>query len=42
MYEAATVDGASKWDKLVRITLPSLLPTIIIMLILRMGTVFSV
>ncbi len=42
MYEAATVDGASKWDKLIRITLPSLLPTIMIMLILRMGTVFSV
>lgn len=42
MYEAATVDGASKWDKLIRITLPSLLPTIMIMLILRMGAVFSV
>ncbi len=42
MYEAATVDGASKWDKLIRITLPSLLPTIIIMLILRMGSMFSV
>lgn len=42
MYEAATVDGASKWDKLIRITLPSLLPTIMIMLILRMGSVFSV
>ena len=42
MYEAATVDGASKWDKLIRITLPSILPTIMIMLILRMGAVFSV
>lgn len=42
MYEAATVDGASKWDKLIRITLPSILPTIMIMLILRMGSMFSV
>ena len=42
LYEAATVDGASKWDKLIHITLPGLLPTIIIMLILRMGSIFSV
>lgn len=42
LYEAATVDGASKWDKLLHITLPSILPTIMIMLILRMGTMFSV
>lgn len=42
MYEAATVDGASKWDKLIHITLPSILPTIMIMLILRMGSMFSV
>ena len=33
---------ASKWDKLIHITLPGLLPTIIIMLILRMGSIFSV
>ena len=39
LYEAATVDGASKWDKLIHITLPGLLPTIIIMLILRMGSI---
>ena len=42
LYEAATVDGASKWDKLIHITLPGLLPTIIIMLILRMGSVMSI
>lgn len=42
MYEAATVDGASKWDKLIHITLPSIMPTIMIMLILRMGSMFSV
>ncbi len=42
LYEAATVDGASKWKKLVHITLPCILPTIMIMLILRMGSVFTV
>lgn len=42
MYEAATVDGASRWNKLLHITLPCLLPTIMIMLILRMGAMFSV
>ncbi len=42
LYEAATVDGASKWKKLIHITLPCILPTIMIMLILRMGSVFSV
>lgn len=42
LYEAATVDGASKWKKLTSITLPCLLPTIMIMLILRMGSIFTV
>lgn len=42
LYEAATVDGASKWDKLIHITLPGIMPTIMIMLILRMGSMFSV
>ena len=42
LFDAATVDGASKWYKLFRITLPSILPTIMIMRILRMGAVFSV
>lgn len=42
LYEAATVDGASKWKKMIYITIPCLIPTIIIMLILRMGSVFSI
>lgn len=42
LYEAATVDGASKWKQLLHITLPCLLPTIMIMLILRMGSIFTV
>lgn len=42
LYEAATVDGATKWQKIKHITFPGILPTIIIMLILRMGSIFSV
>lgn len=42
LYEAATVDGASKWKKLLYVTLPGLIPTVTIMFILRMGSVMSV
>ena len=37
MYESAALDGAGKWQKLVHITLPSIAPTIILLLILNMG-----
>jgi len=39
-YEAASVDGASTWDKIYRITLPLLKPTIITMLLLAIGKIF--
>lgn len=42
LYEAAIVDGASRFQQLLRITLPLIVPTIIIMLTLRMGSIFSV
>lgn len=42
LYEAATIDGASSWKKLLHVTLPGIIPTIIIMLIFRMGSIFSV
>lgn len=42
LYEAATVDGANKFKQLIHITLPSILPTIIILFILRMGNMMSV
>ena len=41
MYEAATIDGASKMQKLVYITLPSIVPTIIVMLLLRVGGILN-
>jgi len=41
-YEAATIDGASRMQKIFRITIPSILPTIIVLLILRLGHVMDV
>lgn len=37
MYEAAEVDGASRWTQIWTITLPSILPTVTIMFILAVG-----
>ena len=42
LYEAAEIDGAGKFRQLFAVTLPGILPTIIVMLILRMGTVVNV
>ena len=42
LYEAAVVDGAGKMRCLWSITLPSIAPTIITMLLLKMGSLFSV
>lgn len=41
LYEAATVDGAGRWAKIRHITLPGLAPTVIILLILRIGNLMS-
>lgn len=41
-YEAASVDGASRLQKLIHITLPGLLPTAAMLLILQLGGVLSV
>ena len=42
LYEAARIDGAGKLRQLWSITLPCLLPTIIVMLILQIGKMFNV
>lgn len=42
MYEAAVIDGANRWHKIWRITLPSLAPTISIMLIMNLGRLMNV
>ncbi|WP_172246019.1 ABC transporter permease subunit [Saccharibacillus endophyticus] len=41
MYEAATVDGASRWRKMWNITLPSIRPTIVTLLIMSLGGVMG-
>jgi len=42
MYESAALDGAGRWKKLVYITLPSIAPTIILLLILNMGNMLNI
>ena len=39
-YEAARLDGASKWQEITKIPLPSLVPTIITLLLLSIGRIF--
>ena len=41
LYEAAQIDGAGKWKQLLNITLPSIAPTIIIMFILKTGSLMN-
>ncbi|GLX67046.1 ABC transporter permease [Paenibacillus glycanilyticus] len=40
MYEAADIDGANAFQKIFRITLPNIVPTIIIMVLLQVGNIF--
>lgn len=42
LYEAAVIDGAGRWKQLLNVTLPCILPTIVIMLILRTGRIMDV
>ncbi|OMD69821.1 sugar ABC transporter permease [Paenibacillus odorifer] len=42
LYEAAVVDGAGRWKQLIHITLPGILPTVLILLILNVGTLLNV
>ena len=42
LHEAASLDGASRLQRIIHINLPCIMPTIIIMLIMRMGQIASV
>lgn len=42
LYEAAEVDGANRWDKMFRITLPCISTSIIVMLIISVGNIFTI
>ncbi|RAV05681.1 sugar ABC transporter permease [Paenibacillus sp. YN15] len=42
LYEAAVIDGANRWKQTLHITLPGILPTVIIMLLLKIGHLMDV
>ena len=42
IYEAATIDGAGRFRKVLHVTLPGISPTIVIMLILQLGRMLSI
>ncbi len=41
LYEAARIDGASRWKQAWYISLPGILPTVVILLILRIGNMMN-
>ncbi|MBR3059363.1 MAG: sugar ABC transporter permease [Oscillospiraceae bacterium] len=41
LYEAAKIDGANRWQQTLHVTIPGIAPTIIIMLILQIGSLLS-
>ena len=41
LYEAAMVDGAGRWRRTLHITLPCLLPTVVVLLILNLGYILD-
>ena len=42
LYEAARIDGANRWRQTLSITIPAIIPTIVTMLILRVGSILNV
>lgn len=42
LYEAAKIDGANRWKQTIHITIPGILPTIITLLILNIGSIMAV
>ena len=41
LYEAATIDGATRWDKIKHVDIPHLIPIAVMMLILNCGSLLS-
>jgi putative aldouronate transport system permease protein len=42
LYEAAEVDGANRWQKMFKITLPCISTSIVVMLIISVGNIFTI
>lgn len=41
MFEAAEIDGANRFQKIIYVTIPSIMPTIMVMLIMQVGRLLS-
>ncbi len=41
LYDAAAVDGAGRWKKMLHITIPGMLPTLITLLIISIGAILN-
>ena len=41
LYEAAVIDGAGRWKQMVHITLPTIIPIMVLQLIMRIGSMMS-
>lgn len=41
LYEAAAIDGSTRWKNIFKITIPCIMPTILICLILRFGSMMA-
>ena len=41
LHEAAAIDGAGRWKRCIHVTIPSIMPTIVTMLVLKCGTMLS-
>lgn len=42
LYESAKIDGANRWQQTLHVTIPGIMPTIVILLILNIGGLLSV
>jgi putative aldouronate transport system permease protein len=42
LYEASAIDGAGRWRRMMHVTLPGLMPTIIILFLLNIGSLMDV
>lgn len=42
LYEAAKIDGVNKWQEIFYITIPGIMPTIVVMLIMRVGSMLQI
>ena len=42
LYEAATIDGAGRWKQLLHVTIPGIMETVMILLVMRIGNMLTV